>query len=188
MVIRFVRGASVPVPATPEAPLATFMLPDNYVFRQDDPVWAGNRIGDTEDRMAGYGCTISSVAMAASNLTGAEITPGELQSRLWDHTGFTDRGWLIWSALPKATGDKVQAKIYRKPDHSHIHACLADGHYPLIKIYLGGTIVHWVLIVGTTEDDYLVRDPLYGGPDDPPTALSTRADKIHALRCIEGMN
>lgn len=185
VVIRYCQTLSHPVPAKPEAPAATFMLPDNYVFRQDDPRWAADRIGQTEDRMAGYGCTISSVAMAASNLTGKEITAGELQKNLSGYDGFTDRGWLIWSALPKATNGDVEARLYRQADHTNIQSCMDSGHYPLIKIYLGGTIVHWVLIVGTTESDYLVRDPLYGNASDPPVPLSDRADKIHALRCIE---
>ncbi len=187
-VIRFCQTTNLHVPATPEAPVPTFMLPDNYVFRQDDPRWAGDRIDETEDRMAGYGCTISSVAMAASNLMGEEITAGDMQTRLSAHNGFTDRGWLIWSALPKATNGQIQARIYRQPDHTNIQSCMDKGHYPLIKIFLGGKIVHWVLIVGATETDYLVRDPLYGTATDAPVPLTSRADKIHALRCIEDVD
>ena len=64
-----------PVDARHDRPQATFMLPDNYVFRQDDARWSGKRIGETEDSLSAYGCTIASVAMAASNLTQSEITP-----------------------------------------------------------------------------------------------------------------
>lgn len=187
-VVRFCQTISHPVPAEPERPVPTFMLPDNHFYRQDDPRWAGDTIGQTTDRMAGYGCTIASVAMAASNLTGEKITAGELQKQLADNDGFTDRGWLIWSALPKATDHQVKARLYRQPDHAHIQTCMDAGHYPLIKIYLGGTIVHWVLIVGTTESGYLVRDPLFGNAQDPPVTLASRADKIHALRCIEDID
>lgn len=59
-----------------------------------------------------------------------------------------------------------------------------DGSYTLVKFYLHGTIVHWGLIVGTTADDYLIRDPLYGGPNDPPVPLSERTDMIQSRRCI----
>ncbi len=181
---------SEPIDSRPDSstpsPEATFMLPDNYFYRQDDAAWGALKIGDTTDTMRAYGCTISSVAMAASNLTGTKITPGQLVTKLSDNNGFTDRGWLIWDKLPAATDGKVSAKLYNQPDHSHIQNCLDDGHYPLVKFYLGGTIVHWGLIVGTTAEDYLIRDPLYGGPDDPPVPLSERAEQIHSLRCIVG--
>jgi len=169
----------------PKAPVIKSMLKDNYVFRQDDDRWSSHHIGDTEDTLHVYGCTIAGVAMAVSNLTDEEITPGDLNKKLSDLNGFTDRGWLIWNKLPGATDNKVSAVLYSQPDHGNIQSCMDSGSYPVIKIHVNGSYVHWVLIVGTTEDDYLVRDPLHGGPDDPPVLLSSRADKIHSVRCIE---
>lgn len=84
-----------PIEARPAAPTATFMLPDDYVFRQDDSRWGQFTIGETTDTMRAYGCTLSSVAMAVSNLTDETVTPGELVTRLNTLDGFTDRGWLI---------------------------------------------------------------------------------------------
>lgn len=173
------------VPVKPDRPLATFILPDDYVFRQDDPQWSSHLIGPTTDTMGGYGCTISAVAMAASNLTGSSITPDVLEDKLAEYAGFTDRGWLVWSAIPKATGGKVQARVFRQPAHTHIMSCMDKGKYPIVKILLGRSVVHWVLIVGTTQNDYLIRDPLSGNADDHPIILSSRSETIESLRCLE---
>jgi len=182
--IKFMTAKSTPISVKPELPTPTFMLPDAYAFRQDDDRWGHLTIGATSDSMRAYGCTISSVAMAASNLTDEAITPEQLMTRLTEEDGFTERGWLIWGRLPAATNNQISSRIYRQPDHGHIHRCMTDGGYPIVKFLLGGRVVHWAVIVGTTEDDYLIRDPLYGGPDDPPVTLSSRTDEIESIRCI----
>jgi len=173
-----------PVAAIPETPLATFMLPDNYVFRQDDARWSSETIGETEDSLSAYGCTIASVAMAASNLTQSEITPLEMERRLSEADGFTSRGWLIWDKVSEATDGKVSARYFDSPNHGDINRCMAEGDYPVIKIKLYDSIIHWVAIVGTTKDQYLIRDPLIGGEENEPIELSERSRDIYAVRCI----
>lgn len=184
-VLLYLRGrADKPIDKRPAALTATIMLVDNYAFRQDDENWGAQTIGRTTDSMRAYGCTISSVAMAASNLTGASITPGQLVKRLTEANGFTNRGWLIWDRLPAATDGRISARLYNQPDHRHIERCMDEGHYPIVKFKLGGTIIHWALVVGATEGDYLIRDPLSGGPDDGPIPLSSRTEEIQSIRCI----
>ena len=161
-----------------------FTLPDNYAYRQDNPIWANDKIGDTEDSLMAYGCTISGVAMAASNLTQTNITPQMLNRNLSNAGGFTDRGWLIWSKVAEVTDGKVTAEYYDTPSHENIRSCMDGGGYPLLKIHLPGQIVHWVTVVGNTQKQYLIRDPLSGGPNDPPIELSERSDKILAVRCV----
>ena len=160
------------------------MLRDEYVFRQDDPKWASETIGDTTDTMERYGCTIASVALAASNLTQSEITPQALETRLSDVGGFTDRGWLIWDKITPATDGNIQAKYFDTPNHADIDACMKAGHYPILKIKLRGSIIHWVAVVGRTKDQYLIRDPLVGKATDGPIELSHRSDDIYGVRCI----
>jgi len=44
------RQGSAPAVSTKLAqPIPTFMLPDNYVFRQDDSRWGTETTGETED-------------------------------------------------------------------------------------------------------------------------------------------
>jgi len=61
---------------------------------------------------------------------------------------------------------------------------MAAGNYPVIKIKLYDSIVHWVMIIGTSKDEYLIRDPLIGEAADGPIALSTRSSDIYSVRCI----
>lgn len=168
----------------PEGAAPVFMLSDNYHFRQDDPKWGQSRIGDTEDRLFAYGCTVSSVAMAASNLLQTEITPESLNQKLSNNGGYTDRGWLIWDEIAPATHDKVAAKYYSQPRHEDILSCMSSGSYPVIKIKLYDSIIHWVLVVGSTQDQYLIRDPLVGSGKDKPIELKERSSTIDAVRCI----
>jgi len=94
---------------------------------------------------------------------------------------------LIWDKIKSATDGKVTAKYYDTPKHEDIETCMADGNYPVIKIKLHGSIIHWVGIVGTTKDDYLIRDPLVGNAHDAPIELSDRSDNIDGVRCIIGL-
>lgn len=174
--------------ALPESLQATFMMPDKYVYRQDDAAWAADTIGDTTDTLHAYGCTIASVAMATSNLTSKRITPQSLNAKLSEVGGFTDRGWLIWDKVKEATDSKISATYFDKPNHQDINQCMDEGGYPVIKIKLHESIIHWVKIVGKSNDEYLIRDPLVGTKTDPPIGLSSRSDKIHAVRCIKRAN
>ena len=173
------------ISATPISPQTISLLPDDYFYRQDDKAWRDNKIGDTKDSLYDYGCTITSVAMAVSNLTQQDITPAILESNLTAQDGFTDRGWLKWGKLHSATNGRVKASMFTSPDHRHIDRCIANGNYPIVKIFLKGTLQHWVMIIGTTETDYLIRDPRYGTADTPPITLQSRGKKIHSVRCVE---
>lgn len=178
------RPPAPPIAAKPAKPVPTFMLPDNYSFRQDDTRWASETIGGTDDTLRAYGCTIASVAMSASNITQTEITPQMLEAKLSEVDGFTNRGWLIWDKVQVATDNQITVKYFDEPKHEDINTCMREGNYPVIKIKLYDSIIHWVTIVGTTKDQYLIRDPLVGGADDKPIELSERANDIYGVRCI----
>jgi len=173
------RGETI----TPQVAPA-LMLADNYSYRQDDPIWASDKIGATSDSLGHFGCTIASVSVAASNLLGTEITPEDMNTRLSDVNGFTNRGWLVWKHVETATDGQIRAALDPKPSHEAINQCmLADG-YPVIKIKLGGEVIHWVVIVGRADNDYLIRDPLVGTAKDEPIQLSSRSENIYASRCV----
>ena len=61
---------------------------------------------------------------------------------------------------------------------------MEDGNYPVVKIKLYDSIIHWVTIVGTTKNQYLIRDPLVGKSSDSPIELSERSSDIYGVRCI----
>jgi len=173
-----------PIQSTDATHPPEFRLADTYSFRQNDMIWGGQTIGETTQSLFNYGCTITSVAMASSNLMQTKITPSDVEASLQQHGGFTKSGLLIWDRLQPATNGRVRAIVAAKANHNSIQKCAAKDGYPVVKIKLSNGIIHWVLIVGSAEQDYLIRDPLVGGPNDAPIWLSQRSDNIYALRCL----
>lgn len=181
-VVGLVRGSN-PVSTYVEGS-ADIILTDIATYRQDASGWASDTLGQTSDTMAGYGCTVTSVANAITNVTGRQMSPKVLNAALSQINGYTSQGWLIWSKITEATNGAVQVTVHDTPTQAGIEACMAGGGYPIVKIKLGGVIPHWVMLSGRQNGEYLMRDPLRGGPSDPAIAVSTRARQIHSLRCL----
>lgn len=159
---------------------------DDFHFLQIDPEWAGAEMGRSGGTLAEYGCTLTSVAMAAANL-GVSTDPGALNAALNEVDGYTERGWLKWAVLEKATGGALQATVYGDPSDQQIDDCLKDGHYPVVKFLLDDSVQHWALVIGKTEQDWIVRDPL----DDTRTLrplgeLTSMFDSVRCIRTADG--
>ena len=159
-------------------------LPDNYAFRQDDPKWGSRTLGKTNDSLSEYGCTLTSVAIAASNLLKTKISPAEMNTRLTNSGGYTKTGLLKWGHVSTVTNGKLHAAMSTSPSHEAITQCMQDGGYPIIKIDRDARINHWVVIVGKSEGDYFIRDPRAGQSGDAPLPLSSRSSHIYAVRCV----
>ena len=160
----------------------TFMAPDAYIYNQRDPVWGNDELGQTGESIADFGCTLSALSMAASNL-GHEITPGEMNAALIAKAGFTPRGWIKWNEVTIATDGQISVDYYETPQHADIDACLIkQGGYPLVRFMLYGRVQHWAMVVGKIGETYLIRDPLE--TSKAPIRLQTRAPSILAVRCV----
>jgi len=179
-----ILGGSEPISVFTAGNPADILLPDNASFRQDHPDWASDKMGQTTDTLGDYGCTVSSVANAISNVTGTEISPKILNENLGKVSGYTNRGWLIWSKVSQATQGAVQITVHDQPSQTAIEACMVGGGYPIVKIKLGGVVPHWIMLVGRKNGEYIMRDPLLGKPSDGPLPISVRSKKIHSLRCL----
>ncbi len=154
-------------------------------YLQGDARWADVRIGGSGERIGSVGCALCSVAMGLGAL-GLGMDPGTLNAALVREKGYTGQGWLIWSAVGRVTGGKVEAVVENAPSLDVLDGCLRSRWYPLVKFFLPGDIPHWVLVVGKEGDEYLVKDPgLAGG--GVVTALSGRATGIWAVRYLRRM-
>ena len=161
------------------------MLSDISNFRQDERGWAYDPLGHTQQTLREFGCTVTSVANAITNYDRDYITPRMLNQNLMKVGGYTDRGWLVWSQISHATDGKYAARVFSGGNkEQQIDSCLASNEYPVVKIMLRGEVQHWVLVVGRKNGEYLVRDPLEGDRDEHPIPLSSRANKVHSVRCI----
>jgi hypothetical protein len=131
-------------------------------YLQGDPRWANDSIGGSGESLGAVGCTICSVATAASDL-GYAIDPKELNARLIRQGGYTDRGWLIWGKISAATEGAIFVEVCDSPSREGIDACLQSGGIPIVKIFLPGGAPHWVAVVGKSGREYMVKDPLSAG-------------------------
>jgi hypothetical protein len=130
--------------------------------------------------MAAAGCTVTCVAMALSSL-GYETNPLQLCRDLKGRAGFTDQGYLIWSAIGSVTNGGTRVE-FPELTHEAIDTALKQERLVISKIMLGGTIPHWVLIVGKEGPDYLIVDPLNG--ERTLLKLSERSTRIYAVRIL----
>ena len=149
-------------------------------YLQNDPQWAAEPIGGSNEQMASAGCTVSALAMGLTAV-GHPVNPPTLSRELKRRGGFTANGFVIWRAVSEATGGRVKVEL---PTLSHeaIDAELSKNRPVIAKILLQDRIQHWVLIVGKQGADYLIMDPLNG--EKSLLRLSDRSSAIHAIRVL----
>ena len=138
---------------------AGLVLRDSAVFSQKDPQWASERLGTTSDTMGRDGCLVTAAAMALTNL-GFQTNPKDLNKRLTATKSYTNRGWLIWDGIRRATDGRAKATYYDKVDAETIDACMMRGDYPMVQFYLPNGRSHWAMIVKHDARGYHMRDPL----------------------------
>jgi len=174
--------AGRPVTVAPEptaASAADRRLLPAPMYKQWDPRWGGEALGNTAQKMRDAGCTVSCAAMSFTHL-GVPATPKQLNDWLKANDGFTPKGLLVWSKCTEFSGGKLALDYFGAPDSARIDAALAAGRPAIARVELPGGIQHWVLIVGTEGGEYLINDPL---SIDPGAAkISTCGRNIYALR------
>lgn len=144
--------------------------------------WANFHLGTPNtETLAKAGCTVSSVAMAMTNL-GVPYDPGQLSNTLTTEDGFTPRGLLKWDGISRVTKGKIRVDVHSAPSLDKLDACLTRGDYPIVKFLIGGIVPHWVVVVGKHDGTYSMRDPLID--EAAPSPLTRRTPVILSVRCI----
>ncbi|MCZ7664240.1 MAG: C39 family peptidase [Thermoleophilia bacterium] len=173
------RGArSEPIPSAGGAPLSITPVSGVPYYLQNDPAWAAETLGESEETMAAAGCTVTSIAMGLSAL-GQEMDPAEACAALEEAGGFTGSGQIIWAAVSDITGGAVGIGL-PAPNPEVIDTELREGRPVIVKIMLGETVPHWLLVVGKEGSEYLAMDPL--NQERELVRLSDRGTAIHAVR------
>ncbi len=168
-------------PRSPESVERT-LLPSETFHLQADPRWADETVGGSGERLASVGCTLCCVSTALSH-HGLSISPGELNRRLKEAGGYTERGWIKWSAFDQIAKGSARIAVPNAPTHRDIDDALRKGNPVLVKVLLSPGVNHWVLLVGRDGHEYLMKDPLRAGRDIVP--LSTIGSDIYAVRIAE---
>ncbi|MGA2749820.1 MAG: C39 family peptidase [Verrucomicrobiota bacterium] len=153
---------SSPIAARGGEPFQNFAAIETPIFVQNDDRWKNEIIGGTGERLGDVGCAVCSLAMALDHF-GLHYTPKELNDRLKSSRAYTWRGWVKWQAVSTITDNKIKVEAVAKPSHADIDTALRSGYPVVAKLFINGTIPHWVLIVGKKGTEYLMRDPLGDG-------------------------
>jgi hypothetical protein len=171
-----------PIPSSGGALIDITPQDNGAYFLQNDSRWANDPLGGSGESFSSVGCTICSIAMAASCL-GYEITPKVLNSRLTQNNGYTSRGWVIWAKITDATQGRISVRVPSRLTHSDIDQALQAGSIPVVKFFLPGGIPHWVAVVAKNGKEYLIKDPLLSSKK--VIKLSGRTRFIAAVRYVE---
>ncbi|MDE6847203.1 MAG: hypothetical protein K2J99_15765 [Lachnospiraceae bacterium] len=148
-------------------------------YRQDDERWAKDSLGDSSFTMKSSGCLVSCIAAAVSMEGEEVVTPGELNMIFSGYNVYDGEGNIQWSAIESIGGYSVN--VYSDVEEQEIYQCLADGHYPIVRVRVNGLgDWHYVLVVGLEDQDYICMDPL----KDELTKLSQYLNRVYAVRMV----
>ena len=148
------------------------------LYRQDDPEWAEDKLGDSVYTMESSGCLVSCIASAVSG-NGEQVTPGELNKLFSANAVYDGEGNLQWGKLDAL--DAYSVEVFNSVSLEDIQACLYAGHFPIVRVRMNGLgNFHYVLIVGSENGDFICMDPL----EDNLTTLSDYAGRVYAVRCV----
>lgn len=157
------------------------VLAAEKIYLQADPQWAHEKIGGSREELRAVGCTNCCLCMALAQ-HGIVLNPAELNQKLIQADGYTERGWIKWDVVGEVTQKHVRIDIPESPKHRDINQALAAGNPVLVKIVYRPGVLHWVLLVGRDGREYLMKDPL--GDGKTLGLLSAYNSDILAVRIV----
>ena len=131
-------------------------------FSQEDERWRDDSLGWSAGTLGSEGCAVASVAMVLG-FYGIDTDPQRLNEYLTATGGYTDEGWIYWERAADLAPDRVRHLYEDLPSYRLIDTNLARGNPVIVRVRLRNGITHFVVIVGKTGFDYLIRDPGPGG-------------------------
>jgi len=132
-------------------------------YSQYDKRWAKEKLGLSQLNIAGYGCTITSIANWLS-FFGIVATPHDVNQKLIEVKGFAfdkygNQCLVIWERVQKAFPQMKHIK--RVPNYNNIEVAwwiYVKKTPVLVEVAIKGGR-HWVLYIGGQK----LVDPLTGG-------------------------
>lgn len=151
-------------------------------FWQASPLWGLQPLGQTNGTLGEEGCAVASAAMVLASY-GIDTDPGRLNQALIQNGGFTPEGWIYWEKAAEIAPDRVRHVYEDLPSYQLIDAQLAKGNPVIVRLRLPIGITHFVVVVGKTGFEYLIRDPF--APEGGVQLLSRFGSRVEALRFYE---
>lgn len=150
-------------------------------FLQNDDRWKEDYLGKSKYTIGGYGCLLSIITSACTTL-GYETNPKDLNKLLTENDGYTSSGEIIWYKINETLPD-IKYDYTRIFNSGTIMKDLKNGYLPIVMVKYHGTgYQHWVLIIGSTKDDFIIIDPL--NKDKEFTPLKTHG-KVYYYRVLK---
>jgi len=128
------------------------------VFRQADPRWHDDPLGDTKYTLGQSGCAVASAAMVLKSY-GVDTDPQRLNAYLTAHEGYEGEGYLIWEKAAEPAKGGVEKAYEDLPSYWQIDHQLIMGNPVIVRIHFPGGRTHFVVIAGKRGFDYLIMDP-----------------------------
>lgn len=156
-------------------------------YRQKDERWKDDRLGGSVYRMGGSGCLTSCIASALTTQylasgCGRSLTAGELNQLFGEKDVYDGDGNIVWNQIVKALPE-AEVLVASAVTEEEIESLLAQGHYPIVKVKVGGKgAPHWVLLAGSENGEYLCMDPLAEEGNLIP--LSRHGGVVYRMRCV----
>jgi len=125
---------------------------------QKDPRWKDIKLGYSYLTIGSDGCLATCFAM------NFRITPAEFNTRMQTVGGFTGAK-VYWRMVKVAYPDSEYLKYtecYYKPAPLNEIDALLEQRIPVMVHVTRNGYMHWVLMVGKNNDDYIINDPIDG--------------------------
>ena len=173
-------------------PIENVTWADPVYYRQDDPQWAEDTLGQSEYTLGESGCLIACIAadleMELSDgqterpdWAGEQITPGSLNQRFTQQGAYDKEGNLLWNRINEA--GEIQAEAGRKVSYKQITEALQEKNYPIVRvrrIEIGN--FHYVLIVKSEGGMFYCMDPLK--EEEKLVPLEEFGNRVYAVRYV----
>ena len=171
--IYFVRPVALEVPA----------------FRQADPRWHLDPLGDTTDTLGQSGCAVTAAAMVLKSY-GVDTDPQRLNAYLTAHQGYVGNGYMVWEKAAELGHGGIQKAYEDLPSYWQIDRQLIGGNPVIVRIHFPGGGMHFVVIAGKRGFDYLILDPGAGWKKGlyPLRDITPKIDGLRYYRRIAGGN
>jgi len=175
----FLRGYVIKNSGIELKPADVYTVINAQSFLQNDERWAQDKLGASSYSMGSSGCLVCCIASVMCQY-GADTDPGRLNRALYENGVYNEDGDILWERLKTLGFSHQYQNDFSAPV---IERLLQDGQLPVVKVkYKGKGAFHWVLIVGSNKDDFLIMDPL--NTIKEPIGLKTHG-KVYAYRVLK---
>jgi hypothetical protein len=127
-------------------------------FRQADPAWHNDQLGNSTDTIGRTGCAITAAAMVFKSY-GIDTDPHRLNAYLTGHNGYVGNGYVVWERIADLSHGAIRKAYEDAPSYWQIDRQLLKGNPVIVRLHLPGGTTHFVVIAGKRGFDYLIVDP-----------------------------